>query len=370
MTHTSGTTPRIFSLDTYDVCHVTSIDGGHGLRIVTDPRRWAHAVEFTAQRVPGFETGSIVVDVSLDVESGEVEVGALSLTGTTFLCESRAGVGAHTIRLAIPAVGRCRSIVVRNSASDRSIVRILNITERRDGRVPDFAGDIDLSAPYGTSRRGFWDKNIFADVRRLAGADARTVFLVGAHHGGEASLYVSLFPSARIHCFEPAPVAFGVLREKLGDSDRVSLHQMALGDRSGRAAFHLNERDETNSLFAFSPSAHRYVDGTTARSVIDVPIATVDEVFERLALDSIDVLNLDVQGAELSVLGGASRVLEWKRVKVVIAELNWVPVYEGQGACQAILELLGKFGYHLYDFYNFAYGDSGQLLWGDAVFLS
>src|SRR5437667_5836285 len=144
----------IFSLDTYDLCHVTSIDRGVGLRIVTDPRRWAHAVEFKAQRVPGFEEESIVVDVSLDVESGEIEVGALSLTGTTFLCESRAGVGAHTIRLAIPAIGRCSSIVVRNAASERSIVRILGIAERRDGRLSDFAGDIDLSAPYGTSRRG------------------------------------------------------------------------------------------------------------------------------------------------------------------------------------------------------------------------
>jgi len=46
-----------------------------------------------------------------------------------------------------------------------------------------------------------------------------------------------------------------------------------------------------------------------------------------------------------------------------------VPLYQGQGAYYDVLKYLGERGYRLYDLYNFRYGASGELLWGDAVFL-
>jgi hypothetical protein len=52
-----------------------------------------------------------------------------------------------------------------------------------------------------------------------------------------------------------------------------------------------------------------------------------------------------------------------------MAELIWVPLYEGQGTYFDVLHFLGHHGYRLYDLYNFRYNDSGQLLWGDALFL-
>jgi hypothetical protein len=127
----------------------------------------------------------------------------------------------HVVQLPIAAISRCRSVSVRNAARSASVVRIVSIGERRDHQSARPIDGIDLSAPLGSSRRGFWDKNIDADVLRLAGAGARTVFHVGAHHGGEASAYLKLFPDAWIHCFEPSPAAFRILHERLGGSDRI-----------------------------------------------------------------------------------------------------------------------------------------------------
>jgi hypothetical protein len=214
-------TPSIFSLDRYDIGCVTSIEMTDVLRVVTDPRLWAHAVEFRPRVLPGSPIGPIVVHVSLEVESGQIEVGALSETGTTFLSESTVGTGFHVVQLPIAAISRCRSVSVRNAARSASVVRIVSIGERRDHQSARPIDGIDLSAPLGSSRRGFWDKNIDADVLRLAGAGARTVFHVGAHHGGEASAYLKLFPDAWIHCFEPSPAAFRILHERLGGSDRI-----------------------------------------------------------------------------------------------------------------------------------------------------
>jgi hypothetical protein len=48
----------------------------------------------------------------------------------------------------------------------------------------------------------------------------------------------------------------------------------------------------------------------------------------------------------------------------------FVPLFDRQAEADEVLALLRRAGYHLYDWYNFAYNDRGQLLFGDAIFLS
>src|SRR4051812_522550 len=64
-----------------------------------------------------FQDRPLQVDIGLDVESGSIEVGALSITGTSFLSASTVGPGAHTVVLHIPVLARCRSISIRNANS-------------------------------------------------------------------------------------------------------------------------------------------------------------------------------------------------------------------------------------------------------------
>jgi len=46
-----------------------------------------------------------------------------------------------------------------------------------------------------------------------------------------------------------------------------------------------------------------------------------------------------------------------------------VELYENQGKYFEIQILLDKFGYSLFDYYNFVYDKNGQLGWGDGIFL-
>ena len=260
--------PDIFSLDRYSIAHAVTVERRDGLFIETDPRQWAHAVEFLPASEVQAGDGPFVVEATVEVESGEFEMGALSVTGTTFLSSSIVGQGRHQIVLAIPALHRCRSIVVRNAAITTSMGRVTRLDTRRDPTSRLVVEGFDLSSPFGTSRRGFWDKNIFADVRRLAGADARVVFHVGAHYGDESSVYLKLFSNAVVHCFEPAADTFATLSQKLAGSSRARLHQVALGQECGVGAFHVNPLSETSSLFPFAAGAERYVGQATGGSGI------------------------------------------------------------------------------------------------------
>jgi len=356
-------TSDLFSVDRFDVGNVTTIERVAGVRVVTDPRQWSHALEFSPRPSANFRDRPLQVEIRLEVESGSIEVGALSITGTSFLSASTVGPGSHTVVLDIPALARCRSISIRNASSFASIARVTSISTSSDQAAVD---DLELLAPYGCSPRGFWDKNIFADIRRLAGVESRTVFHVGAHHGEESSVFLRMFPDGQVHCFEPSPATFAALQRNLSGESRAVVHQLALSDRSGVIPFHANRQPETDSLFPFVAADDGDAESST---LLEVRSSTIDEQRELMAIGSIDVLCLDTQGAELQILHGAARALRQGAIRLLMAELIWVPLYEGQGTYFDVLHFLGHHGYRLYDLYNFRYNDSGQLLWGDALFL-
>src|SRR5450432_901307 len=146
-----------------------------------------------------------------------------------------------------------------------------------------------------------------------------TVLDIGAHHG----LYTLLASKrvgavGRVIAFEPS----GRERKRLirhvwvNRCANVSVERMALGDCAGEAGLFVVEgqQDWCNSLRA--PA----VEGRT--QTIRVEVRTLDEVLERLGISSVDFIKLDVEGAELSFLRGASALLrsEWR--PAILAEVQ------------------------------------------------
>lgn len=58
-----------------------------------------------------------------------------------------------------------------------------------------------------------------------------------------------------------------------------------------------------------------------------VPTITLDTYFETMGLDHIDLLWMDVQGAEKIVLKGGEKLLEFTHF--IYAEVSETPLYEG-----------------------------------------
>lgn len=365
-----------FRLDRLEWRYGERLDRGQGVWVRTDARPWAYAVEFLPAAAAA--DGPWLVTFEIVVESGSVALGALEADEKSFLVESSVGPGRHIVELRIPQLSLCHGVIVRNTAMGGSVVGVMAIgAERSDSTsaASAAAGTVSrfsIDSPYGSTPRGFRDKNIFADQRRLAGAGARVIFDVGAHLGDVASIYEELFPQARIHCFEPTPHLCEHLRQRFGDSSRATLHQVALADVQGTVALHVNPESATNSLYPFAEDAANHLDPAVLAPgrVIEVASTTIDEVVAAQGVSYIDILKLDVQGSELRVLQGASRTLDGRRIGIIVVEIAWVSVYDGQVSPHDLLAFLAHHGWALYDFYNFAYDPAGQLLWGDAVFSS
>ena len=205
----------------------------------------------------------------------------------------------------------------------------------------------------------------------LADAPPQVIFDVGAYVGGAAASYRHFFPQALIHSFEPSPESFQKLCKNVRRLGRVEPRQLALSDVSGTAEFHVNGQSQTNSLFPFADSCRKwYLNDAASLATVKIPTGTLDEAADEAKVQVLDILKLDTQGAELRILAGANRLLRDARIRLIYSELTFVPYYEGGATYHEVSAALARSGYTLYNFYSFHYGRQGQLVWGDAIFVS
>jgi FkbM family methyltransferase len=218
------------------------------------------------------------------------------------------------------------------------------------------------------------EENAFPDqVSLLKNVNVQTIFDLGANVGDVAVEYRKLFPQARVYAFEPLPDLLEILNNKVCGDNHILVQAVAVADTVGTATFHVNAKSDTSSLLGTDlsqvPDSYRNVQRT--ERVIEVPIVTLDRFCEEHSIEQVDLLKLDIQGAEYSALRGASRLLAEQRIGIIYTETFLLPFYKDQPLLGDICKLLGQYGYQIHNFYNLSFsGGSGRCTWMDAIFVS
>ncbi len=139
--------------------------------------------------------------------------------------------------------------------------------------------------------------------------DVATVVDLGANIGITTLFFSQYFPNARYVCVEPDSENARLLRRNVaGLGDRVQIIEGAVSDHSGSRAFDRSGRSWEGRLCG------QGISGPQVRCY------TMNEVMAESTLTSIDILKVDIEGAEeqLFMSGG-----DWlKRVKLMIVELH------------------------------------------------
>jgi len=195
----------------------------------------------------------------------------------------------------------------------------------------------------------------FEDVERAEGAfyraylsDGMTAFDVGAHVGNLTTLFSRLVGRGAVHAFEPAPEAFGALRSALATerASNVIANPIALSDRPGPARLNCYDGPfQAFTTMANRPLADYGVDAGPARPV-DVEATTLDAYCRAKGVGRIDLLKIDVEGAELQVLRGAREMLAAKRIGCVAFEFGQTTFDMGNRPGE-IADLFREQGYRL-----------------------
>lgn len=186
------------------------------------------------------------------------------------------------------------------------------------------------------------------------------IFDIGACEGEDTVRYSRIYPHARIYAFEPLPANQALVRANLArySVTRAELVPIALSDRAGEAVFHVssgrpgtlfageqwNYGNKSSSLLA--PAGEKPMHGWIEfKESISVPTGTLDEFCKTHALPRVDFIQMDVQGAERLVLGGATRMLP--KIGAIWLEVSTLELYRGQALQDDIARFMRSHGFAL-----------------------
>lgn len=188
--------------------------------------------------------------------------------------------------------------------------------------------------------------------------NAFTIFDAGANVGQTAKNYRRLYPQANIWSFEPAPDPFRELEHCL--PNKFTAMRLALSDCKGEAQLNIGNQSYTNSLL---------VRGNHAGKAIDVATDTIDNICSSYDISEIDILKIDVEGAETRVLNGAAQMLSRRAVKAIFIEVYFTPTYKDMPLFAALDAKLKSSGFYLHGLYSLFRGHNERLSFGNALYL-
>lgn len=169
-----------------------------------------------------------------------------------------------------------------------------------------------------------------------------TVVDVGAHHG----IYTLLASKCvswdgKVVAIEPSPRECRRLEKhlKLNRCSNVELVSCAAAEESGEA--NLYEVSGFNDWYnSLQPPAT-----SEPTTTVRVPVRSLDDVLDGLGISKIDFVKLDAEGAELSVLHGAMKLLNRDSRPAMLVEVQDVRTKPWGYAAREILQFLMRMDY-------------------------
>jgi FkbM family methyltransferase len=255
--------------------------------------------------------------------------------------------------------------------SDRLPVRP-GILKRIDPMIKNAVTKIAGAMGYRVTRTNHSVDDAFHVMQRLMkGVTAPVIFDVGAHVGHTSRKFREICSSSKVYAFEPFHASFAKLDECSRTDPSIISNNFGLGDGNGTRDFRSNGNSETNSLLATDERGSRtWRTGVLeTREIVRAEFRTLDSMVSSSGLQKIDILKLDVQGAESLVMAGAAETCKRRMIDVIYTEIIIQPTYVGQKRLDECLSIFYGHGFDLHDFYNHIRSPEGRLIQVDAIFV-
>jgi FkbM family methyltransferase len=163
---------------------------------------------------------------------------------------------------------------------------------------------------------------------------------IGCHKGEILDWMIRFAPRGIHHAVEPIPYLFKALKEKYTQSN-IHLHALALSDKAGKLNFNV-----VKNAPAYSGIRQRkYAIQNPDVEIIEVEVKRLDDLIP--VNQAVRLIKIDVEGAELDVLKGATRILKECRPYVMF-EFGLGSAEFYNATPEAMFELMLENNMHLY----------------------
>lgn len=175
------------------------------------------------------------------------------------------------------------------------------------------------------------------------------IFDIGACEGEDSIKYANIFPFSKIYAFEALPSNVDKINANINryGNNNISVISEALSNKVGSASFFVSsgkpEGYEDNNDWDFGNKSSSLLQPDKVKehfqwlsfnTEIQVKTNTITNYCNVNGINSIDIIHMDVQGAELLVLEGAKGFLN--NIKMIWLEVEAVSLYKNQPLKQDI----------------------------------
>lgn len=178
-------------------------------------------------------------------------------------------------------------------------------------------------------------------IRRvLKGTEKPYIIEIGAHHG-EDTIQLASIPNSKVVAFEPDPSNLHHLMNRVTGYSNIFTINMAVSDVTGSTRFYPSKTNNGQHWGAsgsiLEPTGH-LTEHPTVKFGKPINVAST-RLDDQATSQRIDLIWMDVQGAELKVISGAKLTL--LRTRYLLTEYSNRELYRGQGKLADIIDALG-----------------------------
>jgi FkbM family methyltransferase len=198
----------------------------------------------------------------------------------------------------------------------------------------------------------------------------QTILDIGANTGQFALEINKYLPDAIIFSFEPLRKEYDQLIKNTKKIRRSKAFNIALGDTNGKTIIHRHNFSPASSLLKvsnMSMEAYPYL-GRSNEEVIEIKRLDDFIVSDEYFLEPEILIKMDVQGFEDRVIKGGEKT--FKLAKVIISEISFQELYEGQQFFDGIYNQVINLGFYLKGIVGPELNpNDGLPLYADAIFV-
>jgi FkbM family methyltransferase len=180
-----------------------------------------------------------------------------------------------------------------------------------------------------------------------------TVFDIGSRDGLQSVELADTFKKAEVVAIECNRDTLEQCRQNIANNPRIKLIDKAINSYTGRCRFYPIDPSRTittwpdgnpgaSSLFL---ATDQYPAEKYAQSEVEVDCTRLDDLCRQLQIDTIDLIWMDLQGAELLALQSAGALLN--KVRYIYTEVSHQPIYHGQCLFDDVDEFLMTSGFKI-----------------------
>lgn len=173
----------------------------------------------------------------------------------------------------------------------------------------------------------------------------KLIFDIGANIGRTAEFYLER--SEKTICFEPNPDLIELLKNKFQShlGNKIVIDGRGLSDKEEVKSFKISNADTISTFSDFWINQSRFTGQYVWDRSVDVQTTTMDKIIEEYGIP--DFVKIDVEGYELEVLSGLTKLLD-----NTVFSFEWSEEqYDEMNAIASLVKSLG------YVQFAFTYGD-------------